>query len=250
VSPTAAASHCDPSTARWPPACTRYEQRGGGTETTTERRVAFSPEIPGPRVGEARAEWEIFGDLAARVRPDLADAVRFTDADAIRAEIADVVPAYAGVERLEKLGDAVQWGGPRLGTAGRFATPDGKAHFTPVRPDAAGGTPGRGAFVLSTRRGKQFNSMVYAAKDPLTGAGRDAVLLSDDDARRLGVDDGARVTLRSEHGEMVARVHLAPIRTGNVQVFFPEGNVLLPAGIRDAASKVPDYTTRVDVVPA
>jgi predicted molibdopterin-dependent oxidoreductase YjgC len=47
------------------PAMTRYEQPGGGTETTTERRVAFSPEIRGPRIGEARAEWRIFMDIAA-----------------------------------------------------------------------------------------------------------------------------------------------------------------------------------------
>jgi anaerobic selenocysteine-containing dehydrogenase len=104
--------------------------------------------------------------------------------------------------------------------------------------------------VLSTRRGKQFNSMVYAAKDPLTGAVRDAVLLNDADAAAIGVADGQRVTIRSEHGEMQARAHLAPIRSGNVQVFFPEGNVLLPVGIRDAASGVPDYTTRVDILPA
>src|SRR5690606_20526194 len=37
------------------PVATRYEQKGGGTSTTTERRVAFSPEIP-RRVGEARSE--------------------------------------------------------------------------------------------------------------------------------------------------------------------------------------------------
>jgi predicted molibdopterin-dependent oxidoreductase YjgC len=231
------------------PACTRYEQRGGGTETTTERRVVFGPEVRGPRVGEARPEWEIFGDLAARVRPELAPTVRFDDADAIRAEIAEVVPAYAGIERLDRLGDSVQWGGPRLGAGGRFATADGRAHFTAVRP-ADREVLGHGAFVLSTRRGKQFNSMVYAAEDPLTGAARDAVLLNEADARALGVHDGARVTIRSEHGEMAARVHVAPIRAGNVQVFFPEGNVLLPVGIRDAASGVPDYTTRVDIVPA
>ena len=231
------------------PACTRYEQRGGGTETTTERRVVFGPEVPGPRVGEARPEWEIFGELAARVRPDLAASVRFADADAIRAEIADVVPAYAGIEHLDRLGDSVQWGGPRLGTGGRFATPDGRAHFTVVRP-VADEAPGQGAFVLSTRRGKQFNSMVYAATDPLTGAVRDAVLLHEADARTIGVAHGARVSIRSEHGEMAARVHVAPIRRGNVQVFFPEGNVLLPVGIRDADSGVPDYTTRVDIVPA
>jgi len=41
------------------PSRTRYEQRGGGTETSTERRVIYSPEIPGPRPAEARDEWEI-----------------------------------------------------------------------------------------------------------------------------------------------------------------------------------------------
>src|SRR5690606_17524200 len=51
------------------PAMTRYEQPGGGTSTSTERMVYFSPEIRGPRVGEARPEWDIYGDLAARVKP-------------------------------------------------------------------------------------------------------------------------------------------------------------------------------------
>ena len=34
------------------PSRTRYEQRGGGTETSTERRIIYSPEIPGPRPGD------------------------------------------------------------------------------------------------------------------------------------------------------------------------------------------------------
>lgn len=236
------------------PACTRYEQRGGGTETTTERRIIFSPEIEGPRIGEARAEWEIFGDLAARVDPDRADLVRFSDADAIRAEMADVVSSYTGVDDLHALGDSVQWGGPRLGVGGRFTTADGRAHFVPVTPhdpraDGPGGA-GVGEFVLSTRRGKQFNSMVFAATDPLTGAPRDGVLMDAADAQRLGLADGARVRIRSAHGEMAARVYVAAIRAGNVQVFFPEGNPLLPGGVRDPDSGVPDYTTRVSITPA
>ncbi|HXT41381.1 MAG TPA: molybdopterin-dependent oxidoreductase, partial [Candidatus Angelobacter sp.] len=51
------------------PAKTRYEQDDGGTETSTERRVMFSPEIP-RGVGEARAEWKILRELAAAVRPE------------------------------------------------------------------------------------------------------------------------------------------------------------------------------------
>ncbi|HYM13568.1 MAG TPA: molybdopterin-dependent oxidoreductase, partial [Bryobacterales bacterium] len=46
------------------PATTRYESPGGGTETSTERRIIFSPEIPGRRVGSAKPEWEVFGEVA------------------------------------------------------------------------------------------------------------------------------------------------------------------------------------------
>ena len=53
------------------PAATRYETPGGVTETSTERRIIFSPEVKGRRIGEARAEWEVFFDLARRVRPEL-----------------------------------------------------------------------------------------------------------------------------------------------------------------------------------
>ncbi|HJZ66780.1 MAG TPA: molybdopterin-dependent oxidoreductase [Blastocatellia bacterium] len=75
------------------PAQTRYEQRGGGTETTTERRILFSPEIPGRRIGESRAEWEIPMRIAEHARPDLAHLIHFDDAQAIRDEIARAVPA-------------------------------------------------------------------------------------------------------------------------------------------------------------
>ncbi len=86
------------------PAATRYEQRDGGTETTTERRIAYSPEIAGPRVGEARSEWEIFVDLARHVDPDRAELASFTTGQEIRDEIARVVPLYAGIESLRESG--------------------------------------------------------------------------------------------------------------------------------------------------
>ncbi|WP_226593013.1 molybdopterin-dependent oxidoreductase, partial [Microseira wollei] len=60
------------------PATTRYEIPGGVTETSTERRVIFSPEIPGHRIGEARPELEVFMELARRVKPELADKLHFS----------------------------------------------------------------------------------------------------------------------------------------------------------------------------
>ncbi|HEV2992981.1 MAG TPA: FdhF/YdeP family oxidoreductase [Acidimicrobiia bacterium] len=229
------------------PAATRYEQRDGGTETTTERRIVFSPEVPGPRVGEARSEWEIFGDVARRVHPERADQMRCASGAEIRAEIAAVVPSYAGIERLGRTGDAIQWGGPHLCVGGAFPTDDGRGHFTAVapRPAAAPGGPLR----LSTRRGKQFNTMVLAARDPLTGAGRDAVFLAETDAAARHLRDGDAVVVRSPHGELRGHVHVAPLRAGNVQVYFPEGNVLLALG-RRGASGVPDYTTDVEILAA
>jgi predicted molibdopterin-dependent oxidoreductase YjgC len=229
------------------PAATRYEQEGGGTSTTTERRVAFSPEIPGPRVGEARSEWRIFADVARRVRPDDADRFGCASGDAIRAEIARVVPAYAGIEGLAATGDAIQIGGERLCEGGVFPTPDGRANFSVVTSEPRAVPDGK--FVLSTRRGKQFNSMVWNDVDPLTGASRDALFVAADDATALGVRDGAPVLVRSAHGEMRARVHVAPIRPGNVQAFFPEANPLLAPARRDPVSGVPDYNAVVEVVP-
>jgi anaerobic selenocysteine-containing dehydrogenase len=230
------------------PAATRYEQSGGGTETTTERRIAFSPEIRGPRAGEARSEWQIFVDVARRVDPARAALASFDSGDEIRREIARVVPAYEGIDGLRATGDAVQWGGPMLCADGVFPTPDGRAHFTVVSPPVR--EPSVGRLRLSTRRGKQFNTMVLADRDPLTGAHRDAVMLAAADVAPLGLHDGDPVVVQSDHGSLRGRVHLAPMAPGNVQVMFPEGNVLLPMGRRDAPSGVPDYTTLVTITAA
>jgi molybdopterin-dependent oxidoreductase alpha subunit len=230
------------------PAATRYEQRDGGTETTTERRIAFSPEIRGPRPGEVRSEWEIFVDLARRVAPERAAQCTFASGQEIRDEIARVVPVYSGVELLRTTGDAIQWGGTRLCEGGTFPTPDGRARFLAVAPSEVDAPPD--SFVLSTRRGKQFNTMVHEQKDPLTGALRDALFMAASDIEALGLRHGDRVVVRSGDGEMRARVHESPLRPGNVQVFFPEGNVLVRMGRRDPASGVPDYNAVVTVEAA
>ncbi len=228
------------------PAATRYEQPGGGTETTTERRVVFSPEIPGRRIGAARAEWQVLRELARRIHPDRGELFGCRDAAEIRSEIARVVPDYAGIERFRQKGDMVQWGGPRL-CEGRFPTADGLARFTVIPLVDEGIPPGK--FRVSTRRGKQFNSMLWDARDPLTGACRDDVLMSPEDGAALGVSDGDRVLLRSEVGSFEGRARLTAIRPRNLQVHWPEGNVLLAPGRDDPRCGIPDYNALVEVVP-
>ncbi len=228
------------------PATTRYEQPGGGTETTTERRIVFSPEIPGRRIGEARSEWQVFLELLSRVDPERAEQVALPDAAAIRADIARAVPAYAGIETLREKGDQVQWGGARLCEGASFPTADKRAHFTPV---PLGEALPEGRFRASTRRGRQFNSMIWGERDPLTGAFRDDVLMSRSDCEELGLAEGDRVRLRSDTGTFEGLVRIAPIRPRNVQVHWPEGNAIIRRGRFDPRSGEPDYNAIVQVEP-
>jgi len=222
------------------PAQTRYELAGGVTETSTERRVIYSPEIPGPRIAEARAEWEVFTELAARVRPELAEQLRYDGTAAIRADIARAIGVYDGIQHLAKFGDQFQYGGPHLCAGWKFPTPDGKAHFTLVAPPPLEALP-EGSFRVATRRGKQFNSMVHEQVDALTGAVRDAVLISQADAGRLGLKSGDPVVLTSPSGSFHGRAHVAPVMPGSLQVHWPEGEVLIDRTRRSPEAGIPDF---------
>ena len=226
------------------PAKTRYEQDDGGTETTTERRVIFSPEIP-RQVGEAKAEWKILRELAAAAYPERAHLLGCETGQTMRDEIARVVPFYDGVQHLKKGGDQFQYGGPHLCADGKFPTADGKGHFRVV--EIPNSTPAPNSFSVSTRRGKQFNTLIYAEIDPFNGAARDAVLMNAEDAAALHLGNGERITLVSDVGRYEGRVHLAPIARGNLQVHWPEGNVIIARGAVDTLGGVPDYNATVQV---
>ncbi len=228
------------------PSRTRYEQRGGGTETSTERRVIYSPEIPGPRPGEARDEWEIPVLAARTADPERAARIfPWRNTQDIRDEIDCVCPTYKGIAELRKKGDQFQYGGPRL-LSERFLTPDGKGRFSAV--DLPEERVPQGYFLLATRRGKQFNSMVQGEVDPLTGAARDAIFMSPSDAARFGLNDGDAVLLRNDCGEFQGRVKIDRIKPGCLLGHWPEVNVLIAAGRLDA-SGVPDYNAIVEVIP-
>jgi molybdopterin-dependent oxidoreductase alpha subunit len=221
------------------PATTRYEQPGGGTETSTERRILFSPEIPGRRIAEARTEWQVLTEMAARVHPERAARIRFSSAAEVRADIARAVPAYDGIQ--------VQWGGARLCEGGRFGFPDGRARLHAVAPPELGIPEGR--FHLTTRRGKQFNSMVQAERDPLTGGRRDHVFMAEADARRLGLSEGDPVTLRSQVGVFHGRARIAPLKERNLQLFWPEANPLIRRDVVEPQCGIPDFTAVVELLP-
>jgi len=247
------------------PAQTRYEQRGGGTATSTERRIRFTPQIPGPSPAEARPEWEILSLVAQRALPDaVRPLLQYTDVRQIMEEMDRVMPLYRGIKDLRKEGDWVQYGGPILLQDGVCSNlPEGRARFVPVRPVAPFGpdagpetvteAPPRAvseaaldSFYLTTRRGDQFNSMVYRDADPLTGRGRNTVFFAMQDAARLGLADGSPVLLRSAHGQFRGVCAIEDVRPGSLQAYWPEANCLLDQ-VLDPESGEPDYNAMVRV---
>jgi molybdopterin-dependent oxidoreductase alpha subunit len=230
------------------PAETRYESAGGGTATNTERRIRFTPEIPGPRIAEARAEWRIPVEMAHSARPELKPFLAWNGTPEIREEMAQTMPMYAGVEKLEQAGQWVQWGGPRLFSDGFTRMPEGRARFTNVSVPRIVIPPGM--FYMTTRRGKQFNSITFHEKDALMGAhAREEVLICPDDASALGVAEGDAIRLRSDVGEWAGLVRLAPMKPRHVQTYWPETNVLISRRF-DPVSGEPDYNALVTIEPA
>jgi hypothetical protein len=48
-------------------------------------------------------------------------------------------------------------------------------------------------------------------------------------------------------GHYEGRVFLAPVARGNLQVHWPEGNVIIRRGVVDLQGGVPDYNAQVTV---
>lgn len=230
------------------PAMTRYEQPGGGTSTSTERMVYFSPEIKGPRIEEARSEWEIYVDLASRIKPEATKYLNFTSAEQIRKEIAVANPNYDGIQYLKEKGDVFQWGGAWLCEDGVCPTEDGRGHLLSIElPELR---KPQGHFYVTTRRGKQFNSMIYNETDSFNAADRYDVLINAEDAADLNVSEGEAIVLFNQYGYFHGRAKFADTKRGNLLLFWPEGNVLIPKGVYEEYAGIPEYNTAVIVEKA
>jgi anaerobic selenocysteine-containing dehydrogenase len=89
--------------------------------------------------------------------------------------------------------------------------------------------------------------MVQESRDSISGATREAVLISAEDAERLGIADGEEVVVTSDTGELRGVALVAQLAPGNVQVHWPEGNALIADTRRSPQAGIPDYNARVTV---
>ena len=221
--------------------------RAGGRRHLDHDRAArrVQPRDPGParrrgaqRVADLRRRRAPRAPRARRPR----SAARRPTRSAPRSRAS--CPRYAGIERLRETGDAIQVGGAHLCEGGVFPTPDGTRA---LRASSRRTTPTCPTGSSCCRPGAASSSTRWCGPTSIRSPARHATRCSSPtaDAAALGVARRAtRCSCARAHGEMRARVHLAPIRPGNVQAFFPEANVLLAADARATRSRACPTTTR------
>jgi molybdopterin-dependent oxidoreductase alpha subunit len=222
------------------PARARDEEAQCTTQESMFNYVRVSDGGQPAASAEMRSEVEILARLAALVLPaGPVDFGTLTDHAAIRDAIARVVPGYEAIAGIERTRREFHVGGRTLHEP-RFATPDGRARFHTVAQPAF--APGPGEFRLMTLRSEgQFNTVVYEDEDLYRGnERRDVVMMNQDDARRLGLARDARVRVENGVGSFEAVVRFAPVPPGNLAMYYPEANVLIPRHI-DPASGTPAF---------
>lgn len=222
------------------PALARDEESQATTQESMFNYVRLSEGGTPAASGEMRSEVDIVASIAERILPPgRFDWAALRSHQRLREEMAKVVPGYEPVREIDRTRQEFHVGG-RIFHDERFATPSGKAqfHVTPVSDFA----PGTGEFRLITLRSEgQFNTVVYDEEDLYRGnRRRDVVMIAAEDAARLGFAEGERVVVETEAGALEVSVALVEIRAGNIAMYYPEANAVVPRRI-DPRSKTPAF---------
>jgi molybdopterin-dependent oxidoreductase alpha subunit len=232
------------------PVLPRDEEPQATTQESMFSFVRLSDGGP-PRFANARSEVSVLVALgrALFAGDSRLDWSTLESHAAIRDLIADLIPDYERLRRIGETRDEFHVPG-RAVDGYRFPTVSGRAQFFPVTVPKPVEQDGR-LRLITLRSEGQFNSVVYDEDDLYRGQERrDVVLMNAADITRLGLSPDQRVRVASATGEM--RYLLArpfDIREGNVAVYYPEANVLVPHTV-DPQSRTPGFKSVLVTVKA
>jgi molybdopterin-dependent oxidoreductase alpha subunit len=229
------------------PVLARDEESQATTQESMFNYVRLSDGGP-KRVIGPRSEVEVVSAIASRVFPEGSpiDWRALSQHRRIREAIAHIVPGYEKIAAMDRTKEEFQIEGRTL-HAPHFPTPSGKAvfHNTPLPPAH------EGLRLLTVRSEGQFNTVVYEEEDLYRGqTRRDVVMMHPGDIARLGLSVGQRVSVSNDTGEMRGlTVRPLDVRQGNVVMYYPEANALVPRRA-DPRSRTPAFkSTPVTVSP-
>lgn len=214
-----------------PAAC--YAEKDG-TFTNTDRRVQRVRKAVSPP-GDAREDSWIIAELSKRFGYQM----KYTSMEEVLLEIGRLWPAMAGITygRIEKRG--IQWPCPtpdHPGTPYLFkgGFPRGKGRFIAVSYRPSAELPDdEYPFVLSTGRQLfQYHTGTMTRKTSAieTVASQPYVEIHPEDARRLNIADGQKITVSSRRGsiDLAAKITERPL----------QGLVFIPFHFKEAAANV------------
>jgi len=220
-----------------------------GTFTSTERRVQRVRKAIEP-VGQARADWEIFCDIAIRAGYPM----NYASAVEIMDEIASVTPIYGGMfyDRIDQVG--LQWpcidrdhpGTPVL-HVGKFSR--GLGLFSPAEYRPSVELPDdEYPFVLSTGRCYwHFHTGTMTRRSRILDREErfPYVEISPKDAESLGLRDRQWIYVSTRRGEVKATARVTDVMKDGVLFMpfhFEEGPAnRLTINALDPVAKIPEY---------
>lgn len=163
---------------------------------------------------------------------------KLADHREIRQLIARTVP---GMDAIADLDSGKEFTIPgRIKHNPKFSTANGKANLAVVEPSDA--RPLKRQFNLMTIRSEgQFNTIIYEEEDIYRGAKhRQVLFMNQKDITGDGFAEGDQVWVESETGKMKMELMEGNIRVGNIAMYFPEANAIVPGKI-DPQSKTPAF---------
>jgi len=224
-----------------------------GTKTATDRRVQWFSQAIEP-IGEARPDWQILCQLAARL--GLGKAFRYAGVEDVLEEITRLTPSYAGITptRVQETTGGIPWpcptvdhpGTPILYTDG-FLKPEGRGVVTPVQHQAAA-EPTSGEYPLLLTTGRvvmHYNSgaMTRRTRALRTREPQLFLQIHPSTAQRFGIADGTMLWVSTRRGKTQARARISRQIDEGV-VFMPfhfPGTNLLTTDALDPRAKIPEY---------
>jgi molybdopterin-dependent oxidoreductase alpha subunit len=241
--------------------CLGRSERDGGRLITTENSMGVVQSSEGklkPSSDHLLSEPDLVARLAEATLGDVGK-IRWRwlveDYDRLRTWIEAVVPGFEDFNTRVR-----QPGGFYLPNAAKervWNTPNAKANFSSAPLDAFRAAAGR--FLLQTLRSHdQFNTTVYGLDDRYRGISgmRDIVFLNPEDLAELDVKPGGRIDVTSHWSD--GERHLKAFRAipydmprGMAAAYFPEANVLVPAGHVAEGSNTPaSKSIEVSITPS
>ncbi len=229
-----------------------------GTMTNTERRVQLlRPVLPPP--GEARPDWQILGEIAARFDRKIGrpEGPRWTypSTAAILDELASVTPIYRGISHSRLAQAPLQWPCPDPTHPGtpilhvdKFSRGRGKFHAVAATAPAEVADDDYPLILTTGRLLHHYHSGTMTRRSGPLGwrEPRGQADINPADAEAIALEDGQAVVIKSRRGEVRTRARLTDrVPPGTVFLAFhwreAPANLLTQDFALDPESKIPEY---------